>query len=120
MNVIARREFEVAYFHAVVYYISHYMMRTSRSLYLTLSIYVFVSVGVRLKLVDKFTYLGSSVSSIEKDIKTRLGKAWTSNDRLSVIWKSDLTDEIKCSFFQAAVVLIRQYGFINLTYREKA
>ena len=29
-----------------------------------------------LKLVDKFTYHGSSVSSTEKDIHTRLAKAW--------------------------------------------
>ena len=29
----------------------------------------------------------------------RLAKAWTAIDRLSVIWKSDLTDEIKRSFF---------------------
>ena len=29
-----------------------------------------------LKLVDKFTYLGSSVSSTEKDIDTQLMKAW--------------------------------------------
>ena len=33
--------------------------------------------GRSLKLVDKFTYLGSSVSSTEKDIDTRLTKAWT-------------------------------------------
>ncbi len=32
--------------------------------------------GTSLKLVDKFTYLGSSVSSTEKDIDTRLTKAW--------------------------------------------
>ena len=31
--------------------------------------------GTSLKLVDKFTYLGSSVSLIEKDIDTRLTKA---------------------------------------------
>ena len=31
--------------------------------------------GSSLKLVDKFTYLGSSVSSTEKDIDTRLAKA---------------------------------------------
>ncbi len=47
--------------------------------------------GSSLKLVDKFAYLGSSVSSTEKDIDTRLVKAWIANDRLSVIWKSDLT-----------------------------
>ena len=48
--------------------------------------------GTPLKLIDKFTYLGSSVSSTEKDIDTRLTKAWTAIDRLSIIWKSDLTD----------------------------
>ena len=49
--------------------------------------------GASLRLVDKFTYLGSSVSSTENDIDTRLTKAWTAIDRLSIIWKSDLTDE---------------------------
>ena len=62
--------------------------------------------GSSLKLVDKFTYLGSSVSSTKKDIDTRLTKAWTAIDKLSIIWKSDLTDKIKRSFFRAAVVSI--------------
>ena len=62
--------------------------------------------GTPLKLVDKFTYLGSSVSSTEKDIHTRLKKAWTAIDRLSIIWKSDLTDKMKRSFLQAVVVWI--------------
>ena len=60
--------------------------------------------GTSLKLVDKFTFLESSVSSTEKDIDTRLTKAWTAIDRLLIIWKSDLTDKMKRSFFQAAVV----------------
>ena len=55
--------------------------------------------GSSLKLVDKFTYLGSNVSSTEKDIDTRLTKAWTAIDWLSIIWKSDLTDKMKLSFF---------------------
>ena len=38
--------------------------------------------GTPLKLVDKFTYLGSSVSSTEKDINTWLMKAWTAINRL--------------------------------------
>ena len=58
--------------------------------------------GSSLKLVDKFTYLGSSVSSTETDIYTRLVKAWTANDSLSIIWKSDLTDKIKRSFFPSS------------------
>ncbi len=37
-----------------------------------------------------------SVSSTETDTNTRLAKAWTAIDRLSVIWKSDLTDKMKC------------------------
>ena len=60
--------------------------------------------GTSLKLVDKFIYLGSSVSSTEKDIDTRLTKAWTAIDKLSIIWKSNLTDKMKRSFFQAVVV----------------
>ena len=55
--------------------------------------------GTPLKLVDKFTYLESSVASTEKDIDTRLTKAWTAINRLSIIWKSDLTDKMKRSFF---------------------
>ena len=47
-----------------------------------------------LKLVDKFTYLGSN-----RD-RHRHAKAWRAINRLLVIWKSDLTDKIKHSFLQ--------------------
>ena len=63
--------------------------------------------GSSLKLVDKFTYLGGTVSSTEKDIDTRLAKAI---NRQLVIWKSDLTNKMKRSFFQSAVVPILLYG----------
>ena len=66
--------------------------------------------GSSLKLVDKFTYHGSNVSSTETGINTRLAKAWTVIDCHSVIWKSDLTDKRKRSFFQAAVISILLYG----------
>ena len=75
--------------------------------------------GTPLKLVDKFTYLGSSVSSTEKDIDTRLTKAWTTINRLSIIWKSHLTDKMKRSFFQAAVVSILLYGFTTWTLTKR-
>ena len=75
--------------------------------------------GSSLKLVDKFTYLGSSVSSTKTDINTWLAKAWTDIDRLSVIWKSDLTDKIKRSFFQAAVVSILLYGCTTWTLAKR-
>ena len=75
--------------------------------------------GTPLKLVDKFTYLGSSVASTEKDIDTRLTKAWTAINRLSIIWKSDLTDKMKRSFFQAAVVSILLYGCTTWTLTKR-
>ena len=71
--------------------------------------------GSSLKLIDKFIYLQSSVSSTEKDINTRLTKAWTAIDKLSIIWKSDVTDKMKCSFFQTAVVSILLYGCTTWT-----
>ena len=75
--------------------------------------------GSSLKLANKFTYQGSSVSSTEKDIDTRLTKAWTTIDKLSVIWKTDLTDKMKCSFFQAAVVSILLYGYTTWTLNKR-
>ena len=75
--------------------------------------------GASLRLVDKLTYLGSSVSSTENDIDTRLTKAWTAIYRLSIIWKSDLTDKMKRSFFQAAVVSILLYGCTTWTLTKR-
>ena len=75
--------------------------------------------GTSLKLVDKFTYLGSSISSTEKDIDTRLTKAWTAIDKISIIWKSNLTDKMKRSFFQVAVVSILLYGCTTWTLTKR-
>ena len=72
-----------------------------------------------LKLVEKFTYLGSSFSSTEKDINPRLTKAWTAIDTLSIIWKSDLTDKMKRSFFQAAVESKLLYGCTTWTLTKR-
>ena len=56
---------------------------------------------------------------IEKDIDTRLTKAWTAIEGLSIIWKSDLTDEMKRSFFQTAVVSILLYGCTTWTLAKR-
>ena len=73
--------------------------------------------------MEKFTYLGSSVSLTENDINIWLAKAWTVIDGLSVMWKSDLADKIKY-FFQAAVVSIlliwMHHKDANKAFREKA
>ena len=75
--------------------------------------------GSSLNLVDKFPYQGSSVSSIETDIDTQLTKAWTALNRLSVIWKSDLTDKMKHSFFQEDIVSILLYGCTTWTLTKR-
>ena len=75
--------------------------------------------GCALKLVDKFTYLRSSISSTETDIDSWLAKAWTAIDNLSVVWKSDPTDKMKRSFFQAAVVSILLYGCTTWTLTKR-
>ena len=73
--------------------------------------------GTPLTLVDKFTYLGSSVSSTEKDIAVNEGM--DSYNRLSIIWKSDLIDKMKRSFFQAAVTSILLYGCTTWTLTKR-
>ena len=75
--------------------------------------------GTSLKLVNKITYLGSSISSTEKDIDTRLTKAWTAIGRLSIKWKSGLTDKMKRSFFKTAVVSILLYGCTTWTLTKR-
>ena len=67
-----------------------------------------------MKLVDRFTSLGSSVSSTEKDINTWLAKAGTAINSLSV-----MNDKIKRSFFQAAVESILLYGCTTWTLTKR-
>ena len=69
--------------------------------------------GTSLKLVDKFTYPGSSVSSNEKGMDTRLVKAWTAIDTLSIIWKSDLTQKS-----DKLVILSSNINWFNLCNLE--
>ena len=58
-------------------------------------------------------------NEFETDIDTRQAKVWIAIDRLSVIWKSDLTDRMKRSFFQAAAVSILLYGCTTWTLTKR-
>ena len=70
--------------------------------------------------VTLFSYLFSpQINFVQKDIDTWLTKAWTAINRLSIIWKSDLTDKMKRSFFQAAVVSILLYGCTTWTLTKQ-
>ena len=44
------------------------------------------------------------------DVIIRMAKAWTANDRLSIIWKSDPLNKIKRDLFLAVVVTVVLYG----------
>ena len=80
---------------------------------------IFTLDGTYLKLVDKFTYLGSSVSWTKKDIDMQLMKAWTAINKLSIIQKSDQTDKMKRSFFQTVVMSILLYGCTTWTLTKQ-
>ena len=75
--------------------------------------------GSSLKLADKFSYLGSSVSPTEKDIDTWLTKVWTAYNRLLVIKKSEVTYKMKRSFLQASIVSILLYGCTTWTLTKR-
>ena len=62
-----------------------------------------------------YVYVCVCVCVCEKDINTRLTKAWTAIDRLSIICKSNLTDKMKHSFLQAVVASILLYGCTTWT-----
>ena len=74
--------------------------------------------GGSLNLMDKFTHFEISVSYTENDINTQLAKAWTSIDRLLIIWKPNLSNEIKCNFFQVVVLSILLYGCTPWTLKK--
>ena len=66
--------------------------------------------GTTLKEVEHFTYLGSNISSTEKDVMIRIVKAWSALNRLRTIWKSSLPDNTKRNFFRAVVESVLIYG----------
>ena len=63
-----------------------------------------------LELIDKFTYLGSNISSTERDVNIHRAKAWTTINRLSIIGKSDLSSKIKEDIYQAVAVSVLLYA----------
>ena len=81
--------------------------------------YIYIFCIFFLHTVMWYQIFQSSVASSEKDIETRLAKAWTAINRLSIIWKSDLTNKMKRSFFQAAVTSILLYGCTTWTLTKR-
>ena len=72
-----------------------------------------LKIGIMVKASGR--QLKNSISNID----TRLTKPLTAIDKLLVIRKSDLTDKMKRSFFQAAVVSIQLYGCTTRTLTKR-
>ena len=68
-----------------------------------------------IKQVLDFVYLGSHAQSSEKDINTRIPKSWAALNKLTCIWKSNLPDNLKRSFFKAVVESVLLYGSTTWT-----
>jgi len=56
-----------------------------------------------LTLWKQFTYHGSNITSSSKKVHTCIGKVWSALKRLSVIWKSDISDNTKKGFFRTTL-----------------
>ena len=66
--------------------------------------------GKSLKLVDKFQYVYSNISSTKRDNNIRISSTWTAIDKLTTIWKYDLSNKIKREFFQTVAELLLLYN----------
>ena len=66
--------------------------------------------GKPLKTVDEFTYICSNISYPKRDVDKNIGKAKTAIYKLLIIWKPDLSDNIKWEFFQAVAMLVLLHG----------
>ena len=75
--------------------------------------------GKRLKLEDRFIYLGGNISSTESDINTCIRKAWTAIETVITKWKSDPSDKIKREFFQGVVVWVLLYDCTSWTLMKR-
>ena len=61
------------------------------------------------KFIGQLTYLRSTILSKKSGVNIRIDKVWTAIDRLSIMWKYDLSDKIKREFFQTVVVSVLLY-----------
>ena len=75
--------------------------------------------GSALKMVEDYVYLGSFISSSEKDFNTRKGMAWSACNDMHKIWTSQLPKKIKLQIFRATVEPILLYGSETWTRSKK-
>ena len=75
--------------------------------------------GYILKCKDDYKYLGSFISSSEKDFNARKGMAWSACNNLHKIWTSKLHVSIKIQLFKTLIVPILLYGCETWTLSKR-
>ena len=73
----------------------------------------------QLKNVDNFEYLGSNIASTEKDVDIRIAKAWSAVNKLTTIWKSNLSENLKRNFFRATTGSVLLYDSTTWTLTKR-
>ena len=72
-----------------------------------------------LNMVSDYVYLGSFISSSEKDFLTRKGKAWAACNAMNKLWSSSLDRNFKLKIFKTAIEPILLYGSETWTLSKK-
>ena len=75
--------------------------------------------GYILKCKEDYNYLGSFISSSEKDFNVRKGMAWSACNKLHRIWTSKLNVSIKIKFFKTLIEPILLYGCETWTLSKR-
>ena len=68
--------------------------------------------------VYQYMNLGSNISPTECDVNKHIDEVLIAVDRLTSLWKSDLSDKLKWEVFQAVVTAVLLYS-CSLTKRLK-
>ena len=84
---------------------------------------VHASDGSLIKETENFKYLGGWLGSSKKDFEIRKALAWSACNKLTLIWKSNVSRKIKERLFVATVESILLYGAetwtIDKTFRKR-
>ena len=73
---------------------------------------------VYCKEVSDFQYHGAWISNSKKYMGVRIAKAWSVSNKMDNIWKSNLSREIKVTFYRATIESVLMYGSETWTLKK--
>lgn len=71
--------------------------------------------GKSVKSVEFFAKLRSEIHSNENDVNILIAKAWFVLNKIDLIWKSNLSNNLKRRFFQSTVEAVLMHNVWALT-----